>query len=32
MQTIYGLADLYTLLEVVVVDRHNERLAMKKTD
>jgi hypothetical protein len=30
MQTVYGLKDLYTLLEIVVVDRYNERLALKK--
>ena len=27
MQTIYGLADLYDLLEIVAVDRHNQRIA-----
>jgi hypothetical protein len=32
LQTVYSLADLYTMLEVLAVDRHNERVAMRKDD
>jgi hypothetical protein len=29
LQTIYGAEDLYNLLEVIVVDGHNERVLSK---
>jgi hypothetical protein len=29
LQTIYGLADLHDLLEIILVDSHNERVAME---
>jgi hypothetical protein len=29
LQTVYGLADLFDLLEIIAVDRHNERVASK---
>ncbi len=32
LQTIYGLRDLYNLVEIVVVDSHNEWLAAKGED
>ena len=30
--TVYGIEDLYNLFEIILVDAHNQRLAMKKTD
>lgn len=27
LQTVYGVADLYRLLEIVMVDNHNRRVA-----
>ncbi len=27
LDTVYGAGDLYKLLEIVIVDRHNERVA-----
>lgn len=30
LQTVYGLEDLYTMLEVVVVDAYNVKLAAPK--
>jgi hypothetical protein len=32
LQTVYGLADLYVLVEIVVVDKHNERIAAQPVD
>jgi hypothetical protein len=32
LQTIYGLEDLYLLLEIVVVDRHNQAVSMRQED
>jgi len=32
LQTIYGIKDLYDLLEVLAVDSHNEWLLTRKTD
>jgi hypothetical protein len=29
LQTVYGTEDLYDLLEILAVDRHNEQLASK---
>lgn len=30
LQTVYGLEDMYLLLEIIQIDRHNERVAMQK--
>lgn len=30
LQTIYGLEDMYDLIEVLVVDRHNEHVVAKR--
>lgn len=30
LQTVYGLEDLYDLLEVAIVDAHNQSLMMKE--
>ena len=30
LQTVYGLQDLYTMLEVIVIDAYNVRLARPK--
>lgn len=30
LETVYGLEDLYDLLEVLAVDAHNQRAAMKQ--
>lgn len=30
LQTVYGLADLHDLLEIILVDSHNERVATEK--
>jgi hypothetical protein len=30
LQTIYGLEDAYDMLEIILVDNHNEALAYKK--
>jgi hypothetical protein len=30
LQTVYGLEDVYDMLEVIVVDAHNRQLAAKK--
>lgn len=30
MQTIYGAQDLHDLLELIIVDSHNERVLTKK--
>lgn len=30
LQTVYGLADAYDLLEVLVVDAHNQRVLMDR--
>jgi hypothetical protein len=32
LQTVCSLRDVYLLLEIVAVDRHNERVAMQKDD
>jgi hypothetical protein len=32
LQTVYGLRDVFLLLEIVAVDRHNERVAAKPED
>lgn len=32
LQTVYGLEDLYDMVEVVAIDAHNQRVAMKKVD
>jgi hypothetical protein len=32
LQTVLGLRDLYDLIEIIVVDRHNEREAAKPRD
>jgi hypothetical protein len=32
LQTVYSLADLYLLIEVMVVDRHNEAVASQPED
>jgi hypothetical protein len=32
LQTVYGLEDLYTLLEVISVDAHNQRILNKPAD
>lgn len=29
LQTVYSLRDLFDLLEIIAVDRHNERIAAK---
>lgn len=31
LETVYGLEDMYDLLEVVEIDAYNERLAAKET-
>ncbi|MBR8479451.1 transcription elongation factor GreA [Burkholderia cenocepacia] len=30
LQTVYGQDDLHDLLEIIVVDSHNERVAMEE--
>ena len=30
MDTVYGLEDVYTMLEVIRVDAYNQRLMMKR--
>lgn len=30
LQTVYGLSDLYDLLEIALTDAHNARLAQKE--
>jgi hypothetical protein len=30
LQTVYGLQDLYTMLEVIVIDAYNVKLASKE--
>lgn len=32
LDTVYGSEDLYDLLEVIVVDGHNERVMSEKKD
>lgn len=32
LQTVYGTKDLYDLLEIVIVDAHNEWLAAQRDD
>jgi len=32
LKTVYGLGDLYLLLEVLSVDRHNERVGAMKPE
>lgn len=32
LDTILGAEDLYDLLEIIAVDAHNQRMAMKKDD
>lgn len=31
LQTVYGLEDAYDLLEILVVDRHNEKVMRKNS-
>ena len=30
LQTVYGLADLHDMLEIILVDSHNERIATER--
>jgi hypothetical protein len=30
LQTVYGLEDLYDMLEIIAVDNHNERVASER--
>ncbi|WKZ84165.1 transcription elongation factor GreA [Ralstonia pickettii] len=30
LQTVYGQEDLHDLLEIIIVDSHNERVAMER--
>lgn len=30
MQTVYGIADVYTMIEVVLIDAHNQREVAKQ--
>jgi hypothetical protein len=32
LQTVYGVEDLYNLLEIVAVDNYNQMLASKRED
>jgi hypothetical protein len=32
LQTVYGVRDLYNLLEITLVDNHNENEANRKRD
>jgi len=32
LDTVYGIEDLYDLLEVMSVDAHNRKLAMRRED
>ena len=32
LQTVYGLEDLYDLLELVAVDKHNDRVIKENAD
>jgi len=32
LQTVLGVEDLYNLLEVIAVDRHNQQLAQRDAD
>jgi len=32
LQTIYGTEDLYTFLEIMIVDGHNQALASRERD
>jgi hypothetical protein len=32
LQTVYGLKDLYDMVEIIVVDSHNERVAARPDD
>jgi hypothetical protein len=32
LQTVYGAQDLYDLLEIIVVDGHNERVMSERKD
>ena len=32
LDTVYGVADLYDLLEIVMIDAHNRMVAMRDED
>jgi hypothetical protein len=32
LETIYGLEDLYDMLEIIATDAHNRRIAMKRRE
>jgi 4-diphosphocytidyl-2C-methyl-D-erythritol kinase len=32
LDTVYGTADLYDMIEIIAVDAHNQRLANKQRD